>query len=245
MWPNYRRYLTGRHSTGLCDRCGQQQEDEGHRSWQCCKNRESLDPAIKATQDLCTVALGDPQNQVFWCRGIPPRTMYPTVPPPPVITVVWGQDKFQCEGFQKIFVDGSGWKHSRDRRLRRVGSAFVIPVCGDPEEVPRAAAGGIGSVPGAQTVPRAELLAVILVLELCRGDLHIITDCLYVSKWAQRPPSREKVFAASNGDLWHRYWTARDAYQGRVRWSKIAAHQDALALWSGVVNVQLDRRAHV
>ena len=54
-----------------------------------------------------------------------------------------------------VYTDGSGGKNSDDPSVRRCGWAWVIPGATSPES------GRCGNLQGPQTVPRAELTALI------------------------------------------------------------------------------------
>ena len=80
------------------------------------------------------------------------------------------------------------------------------------------------SVPGNQTVPRAELVAVCVVLEIATAPLiEIITDAAYIIRGVLRGPN---FSARPNWDLWRRFWAAVDARGGieKVNFRKINSH---------------------
>eukprot|EP00973_Karenia_brevis_P006737 915281-Karenia_brevis.AAC.1 len=65
----------------------------------------------------------------------------------------------------QIYTDGSGGTHSGDPRLRRCGWAWVINSAnGEMGHAPVGYYGEYGSLGGRQTVPRAELTAVMNAL---------------------------------------------------------------------------------
>ena len=78
-----------------------------------------------------------------------------------------------------VFTDGSGGRNSSDPRIRRCGCAWVIagphaPICGVS-----------GNLMGLQTVPRAELIALIefvreLEIHPRITDITIYSDCKMV-----------------------------------------------------------------
>eukprot|EP00438_Fugacium_kawagutii_P005578 Skav228724 [mRNA] locus=scaffold1830:269748:271832:- [translate_table: standard] len=82
----------------------------------------------------------------------------------------------------------------------------------------------VGYCQGAQTIQRAELLAVLVPVEL---DIacHIHTDSQYVVDWAQRLGyllDLLKILNAANFDLLRRFWTALQT--GQVTLHKVKAH---------------------
>eukprot|EP00959_Pyramimonas_sp_CCMP1952_P231126 4831494-Pyramimonas_sp.AAC.1 len=81
-----------------------------------------------------------------------------------------------------------------------------------------------------QTVPRAELLAVIRALETTSGDGTYVVDASYVYKGAQHGPQHKY---RSNADLWAQYWQAVHSRVGELRLVKVKSHQDRSAVGPG------------
>ena len=75
-----------------------------------------------------------------------------------------------------VFTDGSGGKRTKDKRLRRCGWAWVVPVPGSNKEVRYGARGALG---GLQTVPRAELRAIHHCLSSLKEHPHIKELIIY------------------------------------------------------------------
>ena len=73
----------------------------------------------------------------------------------------------------KVCTDGSGGLYSSDNELRRCGWSAVQLQEGSPSNWPWIAAPLGGN---SQTVPRAELTAVIMVVEYAAGDCQTWTD---------------------------------------------------------------------
>ena len=77
---------------------------------------------------------------------------------------------------------------------------------GDPSLI-RVVAGIAIGTQGRQTVPRAELTAVCVVLELSRKDyITIIIDATYILRGVARGPAQGRLSASA--DLWNRFWKA-------------------------------------
>ena len=116
---------------------------------------------------------------------------------------------YDLEGFRTgttFGTDGSGGEHSDDPRLRRCGAGVAVLGSASPGVRPELLAGLAMSVPGRQTVPRAELIAVCRVLELAKQPLiEIVTDANYIIKGFRRGPFITKSY---NWDLWRRFWLA-------------------------------------
>ena len=83
----------------------------------------------------------------------------------------------ECQDIKvTVFADGSGGKHNKDKRLRRCGWAWVVPVQGFSKEVRYGARGALG---GLQTVPRAELRAIHHCLSSIKDHAHIRELVIY------------------------------------------------------------------
>ena len=102
------------------------------------------------------------------------------VPTPTHVTVLQhGERLANAPDTLAAFTDGSGGKNTSDPRLRRCGWAWVIPGPNGP------ICGVSGNMTGPQTVPRAELKALIeFVLELEQAhhitNVTIHSDCKMV-----------------------------------------------------------------
>ena len=110
------------------------------------------------------------------------------------------------------YTDGSGGRFNQVPQLRRCALALVRLEAHAP--TPTFAFGVATRLPGSvQTVPRAELLAVVLVLEVTDPNpVHVTTDAWLVVLgvrggvgWGQR---------SNNFDLWERFWVAVEAKGG-------------------------------
>jgi len=90
-------------------------------------------------------------------------------------------------------------------------------------------------VSGNQTVPRAELTAVCIILGIAAAPLiTIIVDAIYIIKGFERGPRRVLLYA--NADLWGRFW---ELVQGRggpksVKFNKIKSHLTSVEVACGV-----------
>ena len=134
-------------------------------------------------------------------RGLVPKTwteanLWPEYAPGIVGCMTWQPDIY--------FSDGSGGVHSKDPRLRRVGWSIVRL---DQDGELREACHGI--VPGKQTVPRAELVALLILAENIEvaGNYELRVDAQYLLT-SMASPTRAK--RGSNGDLWTRFFRARE-----------------------------------
>ncbi|CAK0831410.1 unnamed protein product [Prorocentrum cordatum] len=131
----------------------------------------------------------DSQNACFWLRGIPPAS-WCSAPPPPqwdsgeqqcfavdCAAPVWEEhggaieaSRFSCS---EIYLDGS--TTSIDALVARAGWGVALMMAHDvvaDADLP----GWFGTVDCAQTVPNAELAAVVWALRGIRGDAAMYTD---------------------------------------------------------------------
>ena len=132
--------------------------DEGHLFWECPKVMESRHPAIQKSNRFCAEysrCKNDPACRTLYWRGLvseqettPMAQIFETIEILTPITEC-------CDKNIVVFTDGSGGKNSDDPRLRRCGWALVIPGATTPD------CGRCGNLLGPQTVPRAELTALI------------------------------------------------------------------------------------
>ena len=156
LWPAARLRAADDRYDGLSQRClaegNEAEETMLHRVWQCPCNPTS--GVFGATEKWCKKAEEQKDEfACFWMRGLVPKTwteanLWPEFAPGIVGCMTWQPDIY--------FSDGSGGVHSKDPRLRRVGWGIVrLDQDGELREACH------GSVPGKQTVPRAELMALI------------------------------------------------------------------------------------
>jgi len=102
--------------------------------------------------------------------------------------------------------DGSGGEHSRDPRLRRAGFGLVAIRLNGKDSLFDYLGHAYGSIPGKQTVPRAEATAILHALIYTKGNALYVCDNLGVAKsyW-----KGSRFQPASNGLLWRAINTAR------------------------------------
>ncbi len=138
------------------------------------------------------------------------------------------------------FTDGSGGPLSKDPRLRRVAWAYVGM---GPEDQPStmplyARYGGMPAAPvgNGQTVPRAELFALIqLISDVSEGHLTVGVDNADTVNGAS---NRDGSITGKNGDLWLQYWSAVDAHSGTVNVIKVRAHATEEHVSLGLASLQ-------
>jgi len=220
-WPRTRLHEAGKIDDPSCPRCKQAPETLQHRYWECPANTDIESPAIcESNRFRCDYS---DAAQCFWLRGLVPKGWTTTGPLPQESLqqregVFLGSKPFGGE----YFTDGSGGLHTADPRLRRCGWAVVSATKSAQE---RAVLEGAlwGTLSDWQTVPRAELYAVIMAVEHTNGPIQVYSDCKYVVDGYHR--GKDSTIHGSNGDLWVRLWAACAARAcGEVKLTKVKAH---------------------
>jgi len=179
-WTTERMAGAFPHECAICPRCGQAPESELHRHWQCSANIPSTPKLVEEYRRLAQEAVSQSAmaEPCLWLRGILPANAT-AVPLPADHYDLIIDGTFELRPNSRIYLDGSGL-HSSDVRIRRCGFSIV-------HRVGQHTVGTIHSaLPGAnQSTPRAELLALVILLELhgqsiAATDTPIISDCQYV-----------------------------------------------------------------
>ena len=203
-----------------CVRCGAALDSLHHQFWECPVILEKLGEVLQPSQHLAAQAKDDAEHACFWQRGlVPAQWLQGSVLQDEDICVRhWGlfQEYQVVDLPQPAYAgtDGSGGTHGTDVALRRVG--WGVALLATQRLIPVGAM--MGGVPGAQTVPRAELMAVVKFLEKTRGSVVIFCDAMYVVKgWHKRKHS-------SNIDLWKRLDIVRETRPGVISIEKVKAH---------------------
>ena len=222
LWSPVEAAAVGIVPTSECPFCQQLDTDMWHLVWGCRQHAFSTEGAVQRSQHLLQKAsrqsLAAP---AFWLRGVPCRTLLDFIPPPPsheavrVDGALAKDSTWTLPAFLRVGTDGTGGRHTSEPRLRRCAWAAVV-MC--------PALTQIGSITGLvtgtrQTVPRAELLAVVRILEQLAARatdepvaLVIHLDCQYVHQRWQRAVRSPR----HHGDLWERFWSLVDHWTGRV-----------------------------
>ena len=89
-----------------------------------------------------------------------------------------------------------------------------------------------GSIGGPQTMPKAELAAVVELLDRTNGDVTILSDCVYVVGFCRKGFGRT---ARSNRDLWARTQARLRQRPGKVVVEKVAAHTSSEDVNRGLI----------
>ena len=145
-WPVERYFKAGVVSDDVCQRCHEAPQDDFHRVWQCPANFEIDDECVHS-QGLVKLATEERRkNEAFWTRGLINSSWMPIRPPT----------------IRALYVDGSGGQHTSDVEFRRCGWAAVA--MHDCTNNPAVFLVGL-LLDAKWTVPRAELLAVVCLVE--------------------------------------------------------------------------------
>ena len=225
-------YNKGLVESPMCLLCNAEPDSATHRYWQCRSLGGCEADYVAITSGLA--GHHSPDNEMMWNRALIPCSWHPT--PDPIddsLDFLHGP----AAGFQDLslfYSDGSGGVHSRDPLLRRCGWGFI----GMDHLTPLVGKGG--GLPGyMQTVPRAELYAVIALLRLRpQGSFtRIGVDCKYIVTGSLRSPAL--VATRDNADLWEEYFSLINAKNLEVRIFKIyKSHCGIGDITSGRISLQ-------
>ena len=212
----------------LDNRKEQVPDDPLHGIWECpCWEQEEVAQAIRSSQGLLAEAsAGAASFPIFWFRGLVPSEWTKSILSgwePPFHTISGGclEDSTQSNPHpmgphQIMATDGSGGQYPTNPTLRRVGWGLSI---GGQEGQPIGwAREGIG---GEQTVPRAELAAVLSGVQQTTGNLTIWSDSAYVVQGASQGWG---LRMSNNQDLWGAVRERLTTRPGRVQVLKVKGH---------------------
>jgi hypothetical protein len=185
-------------STSMCPRCGTQPETEKHRYYQCAANSSIEDRRVSSTNFLVERALRDFGScPCFWGRGLVPLEWIAPPHEPVEATISWSSPGPRPT-VATLCTDGSGGPCNSDARLRRVGAA-AVEVCEVTPGSFRVLELLASTVPGRQTVPRAETFSEVLAIRIANGrPATSHSDASYVVNNFHKPAVRGGL----NGDVW-------------------------------------------
>ena len=188
------------HQECACPACGEAADTLRHRLWECPK------VGLPVPQDWLQ-DIYNPVQSCFWLRGLVPSHW--------TVKVVADKEDLVAEGLFAqtwpislpvgacICLDGSGGpgQSTTDPRIRRCAWSVVVVAATDAGAF-QILGSLVGNLVGAkQSVPRAELTALVKALQATSGDLQLCTDAAYVLKTFRkcRQPSH---FPKCHWDLW-------------------------------------------
>ena len=223
--PEQRRHEALLQDHAICPRCDNAEiETEEHRFCYC-KGNKTGDPDLVdlVAKTDCVVSearvgLTKPDLRSFFLRGLTPGSWLVQEPyeGPEVFLVADAiHDGFHF-GPGTFCTDGS--KLYPDPRRREVGWGF----CSVTADL-NLRTGAYGSLTFVNaTVPVAELLAVIFLVEKTVGPIHIHSNCKYVCSGKDNITQRTE--RGAHVTLWSRLQQALSRYQGAVEISWCKAH---------------------
>ena len=210
IWDEVKRYRAGYRTSPLCPYCNREEGDRGHLSWKCPVINGLDIPEIQDTNGLINTAVRETQYACYWIRGFIPADWTTPIDAPEGSYSLYQHKGNTTNHRYKYYTDGSGRKYHDDPRIRRCGSAGASISF---DTTPPTIADAIwGSLPGDhQTVPRAELYAIIIVIENRPGPMTIYSDSKYAVDNYHTYLHKGLRAIKSNVDLWRRFHTAYQA----------------------------------
>ena len=232
-WPCERTLRLMGRGDGLCPRCGGNVlEDAFHLIWDCPANLTIEASQITDSQPLLEQArAGHRDLPAFWLRGLLPLSTVPCNTPyiytdelflvgPHIPSHFWPSGVY--------YSDASGGKHSAVPALRRCGIGIAsLSLSSDISS--SFIFGAYAPLVGVeQTVPRAELYAILLVLRSAangakldiRSDSKTNVDLFYTTT--------SNTLASTNGDLWHEAWQLIDSKSLDVTLKWVKGHCESV-----------------
>ncbi|CAE8582441.1 unnamed protein product, partial [Polarella glacialis] len=221
-----------------------------HQVWECPWTKALDDPRIQATNGLCSEAKAGFERQAgFWMRGLVPwdwtfgRVAEHALNSKTRIFGPWSNGVWVLPDQAIAATDGSGGEHSADPRLRRVGWGAVVSTAYAVWPIAWAS----GGVQGTQTVPRAELQALVWLAQNTSGTVDVAIDAAYVVKGVAKGP---RFVHDNHMDLWSALWSAMRNRVGKINafWTKSHCSLDQLEqglaiTWAFVLNHVADQLA--
>ena len=214
-----------------CPLCGKVDTDEGHLFWECTKVCQNPDARIQKTNRYCDEYRRSGLNKkCYWWRGLQPLEETTPIHAPRASYKMLGAAANTYLGTKiTVYTDGPGGKFSPDPRLRRCGWAWVCPQDGSNKI---ARHGAFGSLDGKQTVPRAELRAILECLndlKQCPNleEIILYSDC----KLAVDSFAKGKAYSQLTkcGAIWADIWSIIEELRAKgvsVSMLKVKAHTD-------------------
>ena len=235
-WPQARYSAINPDASDLCSRCGKEPETAFHLLWGCPCNGEISDFRVSDTQVLIPQAHRHAsEHTCLWLRGILTKDVT-TVHTPYVMHLMLsfvGCAPPQDWPSGLYHTDASGGDHSAFKDIRRCGIGLAF-LCQDEEAFCVLSSdlflwGAFAPLPGKlQTVPRAELYAILVVCQhvVREGHIVIVSDSkLNVDAFNKGEPF---CMTAANCDLWREVFDCieKRALSLQLLWSK--GHADDL-----------------
>jgi len=224
QWPAARCRDAGYSCSSLCPRCGLAEEDLEHQCWGCGRNA-ALSTDVINTESMASLASRSP-HKCFWLRGVVPKIVVAPSRPPPK-TDLSTQVSFEGRWTGgRYYTDGSGGRDGAIPHLRRCAWSVVRS-----DDNGCLTCFAFGALPGkAQSVPRAELYAILYVVERASGPVQIFTDSKIAVDGFKGGPNANPASAMAG--LWSRFWASlKDGSE--LVW--VPSHKSEADVTSGVL----------
>ena len=168
IWPESRKHAAGLVSSPACPHCGAETQDLFHLLWGCDTVWRSPDQEIAKGDFMFGEAdRGQSSSACFWLRGLVPKAWtHREETDRYVVEDIPGSDFQQYDPDTPVYLDGTGGPFGKDYRIRVCGWAWIQPamVLEAGTVCTTSYCGRRGTIPGRQTVPRAETYALLHLL---------------------------------------------------------------------------------
>ena len=250
FWPGDRVGAAYPSADTSCPRCGAAVESATHRFWECpwisTLDADGDQARLGLAACLTSIAAVDEAEETLgvWCRGLVPLAWVEGVPRPPE-KATWTLLGLQAPwrpgpadgGVLDVYTDASGGPHPSHSVLLR--AAWAVVLLDRRRRAEGHALGPASALAGPltgdlQSVPLAELIAVLMALRMSAraAPLVIHCDCQYVCSGVQQlldgasPPT--KKYAAT----WAAIARAIEARSAHTAIQKVKAHLSDLQLYA-------------
>lgn len=232
-WLRARRKSMGLIEDDACPLCNRDTHTDLHAIWACPATCRLDDPRIHSSMGMTQAALeGARALPCFWLRGLvlAPMMQAPAMPSLRSWTLGVVPD---ASAATTLYLDGSGGIYGAQACLRRCGWGYV-QVLETSQGCLQYAYVKFGTLEGdqhEQTVPRAEMRAVIEAARDVVGPLHLHSDCLTFVRGHMQGPDRAHELA--NDDLWDEWWAILQGRTHPLTLTKVQAHATAMHIMKG------------
>jgi hypothetical protein len=217
---------------GKCERCGNEVEDSWHRYWGCPRSAEVPDPkGYISRSNFLKNHLPQIDAPCLWGRAMLPANMlYSDAPAAKEREQIGDWETVGCQHWVVAYTDGEGFDIKTSLMCQRVGAgAFVCDIKlhnGDlgPHQVKVRT-----KVAGRQTVPRAEITALLEPLQglvecQSRCNLLLVLDAESVYNTAKNRQLLDAATQSCNADLWKRWEDNIDKFLGTLVLLHVRSH---------------------
>lgn len=233
IWTESRKFAAGLVSSPACPHCGAECQDDFHLFWGCDTVWRSQDREIAKGDFLFGEAdRGQVSDACFWLRGLVPKAWtHREETDHYEVEEIPGSDFRQYAPDTPVYLDGTGGPFGTDYRIRVCGWAWIQPVIELEGGIIATSSycGRRGTIPGRQTVPRAETYALLQFLRFAQDSILIGVVTVYTDnkgvydRWHRGP----KTCHDGNGALWDVIWDSYRTIQsrgGEIQLRKVVSH---------------------